>query len=174
MLAVNKEYPIIYDALEQLSSYGIYYAIDVLDIKNGYMSISGALEGQWNMCYWNLKNKNIFIAVYHEGCGPLCYVESFTFYIYENNSLKQQAYSSIIPVSWNDFLAVSPEIAEKKMVEKDIPASLLFELPQLGKNIIAKWGNTGVYTDYKGIAKGTRMTLIWNDGKFTKGEFYWE
>jgi len=51
------------------------------------------------------------------------------------------------------------------MDKDEVIASLLFELPQNGKNLLAKWGNEAskeIYQKYGIIAD--RMNLIWKDG----------
>lgn len=59
------------------------------------------------------------------------------------------------------------------MKEKDILATLLFELPKKGKDIMAKWGNEDKQSVYKTYGIGDRMLLKWNDGKFEKSKIYW-
>ncbi|MCT4615128.1 MAG: hypothetical protein N4A49_09680 [Marinifilaceae bacterium] len=35
-----------------------------LDIRNGYIEITGFFEGEFQMCYWNMKNGHKLIACY--------------------------------------------------------------------------------------------------------------
>ncbi len=146
---------------------------EVLDTKNGYLQIEGCMEGYFAMCYWNLKNGKKMVAVYQEGCGPVCYVEQFDFYEYDGKTFKHLDYASVLPVEYNDFLGSNPEAKIKEMEKKDITATLLFKLPRYGRNIIATWGNFEEQKYYRKYALGDKMKLIWNDGKFKKSRPYW-
>lgn len=160
------------DAYKDLSDNQIHYAFDIIDTENGYLRLIGAFEGHIQMCYWNLKNGNKLISIYFEGCGPVCYIEQFDFYEYNGKDFKPIDWHIIIPEVYNDFIAQNSNIEEMK--QKDILATLLFDLPRTGKNIIAKWGNEDSQETYKKYGLGDRMILIWADGKFKKGEIFWK
>ena len=126
------------------------------------------------MCYWNLKNGNQLIAIYQEGCGPVCYVEQFDFYIYDVKKYTSLNYKNVIPDIRQNFFNGDYNKNLSKMDKDEVIASLLFELPRNGKNILAKWGNEAskeIYQKYGIIAD--RMNLIWKDGQFDKGSLYW-
>lgn len=150
------------------------YFIEILDIKNGYLKLGGAIEGKIEMCYWNLPDKNKLIAVYQEGCGPGCYVERFEFYLYKDSKLTLTNFKKIIPEIFSDFIKADRKTIENQMEKDDIAASLLYELPRSGKNIIAKWGNIEPANKYRKYAKGNRMILQWNNGTFKKGSIFWK
>ncbi|MBK7093967.1 MAG: DUF3256 family protein [Saprospiraceae bacterium] len=153
---------------------GIYYFFEILDLKNGYLKLSGAMEGHIQMCYWNMEDKSKLIAVYQEGCGPGCYVEKFDFYRYKNKVFTPLDFKKIIPDVYNDFIKGDKKTIEQLMEKDDIAASLLFDLPRNGKNITAKWGNLEPDSKYRKYAKGNRMVLQWNNGTFRRGEVFWK
>ncbi len=161
------------DAYKDLSNNQIHYAFDIIDVKNGYLRLIGAFEGHIQMCYWNLKNGNKLISIYFEGCGPVCYIEQFDFYEYNGKNFEPIDWHIIIPEVYNDFF-VDQKSDIEEMKKKDILATLLFDLPRTGKNIIAKWGNEDSQETYKKYGLGDRMILIWDDGKFNKGEIFWK
>jgi len=150
------------------------YAFDVVDVKNGYLRLIGAMEGHIQMCYWKLTNGNKLIAIYVEGCGPVCFVERFDFYEYDGKDYKPISAETIIPDIESLFYGDNMSEKVEEMNNDDIIATLLFELPQKGKNIIAKWGNEESQETYKNYGVGDRMILIWKDGKFSVGDIYWQ
>lgn len=163
------------DAINDLKNNQISYAFSFIDVKNGYLKLVGAFEGHIQICYWNLKNGNKLIAVYQEGCGPVCDVVRFNFFNYNNKKISPVSLKSVIPEIEQDFFKEKYNENTEKMNKDDIVAVLLFDLPKNGKNISAKWGNEDskeTYLKY-GII-GNRMDLIWNDGKFRKGKVYWD
>lgn len=162
------------DAYKDLRDSQNLYAFDIFDKKNGYLRMIGAFEGQVQMCYWNLKNGNKLIAIYIEGCGPVCYIEQFDFYEYDGIKFNPINWKSIIPEIYNDFLGADYKKKLKTLKEQDILATLLFELPRNGKNIIGKWGNEDSQKVYRDFSIGDRMNLKWNDGSFLKGNIYWK
>lgn len=162
------------DAFNDLSNDPIDYTFDILDIKNGYLKLIGAFEGQIQMCYWNLTNGHKLISIYFEGCGPVCYIAQFDFYEYDGKDFKPVDRHSIIPDVYNDFLGIDFKEKIRELKNKDIIATLLFELPRNGKNIIAKWGNEDSQETYKKYAIGDRMGLTWKDGRFEKGKIFWK
>jgi hypothetical protein len=163
----------IKDAYNDLSNNQIDYAFDIIDIKNGYLRLIGAFEGHMQMCFWNLKNGHKLISIYFEACGPVCYIEQFDFYEYNGKDFKPIDWHLIIPDVYDDFF-IDQKSGIKEMKQKDILATLLFDLPRTGKNIVAKWGNEDSQETYKKYGHGDRMILNWDDGKFKKGDIYWK
>lgn len=160
------------DISKDLSTYNIKYAF-VADIKNGYLWLEGAFDGHLEMCYWNISNGNKLIAVYIQGCAPVCSVYLFDFYLYNGKNIQKLNSDDIIPDIYNDFFGKNIEKKQQNMKKKDILATLLFELPKKGKDIMAKWGNEDKQSVYKTYGIGDRMLLKWNDGKFEKSKIYW-
>jgi hypothetical protein len=157
-------------------SYNIPYAFDIVDEKNGFLSITGAFEGKWEMCYWKIGTKKL-IAVYHEACGPACYIEQFEFFFYENALLLPLKIQDIIPEYdklYNEFFNESPDKAKEELEKKDIAFAVLFELPGKGKDLVAVFGTEAELSDYKAFLKGNRRVLRFENGKFIKDKFYWQ
>ena len=162
------------DAIKDLMGDKINYTFSVVDLRNGYLRMIGAFEGHIQMCYWNMKDGKKLVAIYSEGCGPVCYVAQFDFYEYDGVDFKPINWRSIVPEIYLDFFGENSKSKTEELNKEDILATLLFELPRNGKNITAKWGNEDSQETYKKYGIGDRMNLIWNDGNFIKGEIYWE
>lgn len=157
----------------------VHYRFDIVDEANGFLSVTGAMEGKWEMCYWNLPDNKRLIAVYFQGCGPVCYIEEFQFFHFDGNKktftpvdreIIIPGYKSI----YDNFLLKDLTETRAQLKKDDVIATLLFRIPRKGKEIIAMFGNeesAGVYAKY---AKGNRMTLTWDNGTFKKGKIYWE
>jgi len=152
------------------------YRFGIVDTKSGYLNIEGGIEGKWEMCYWNLPNRNQLVAIYQEGCGPACDIELFEFYIYNGKTLVKQDFNKIIPDVEQDFFKQNPEQSKRKLEEEDQNPVLLFQLPRKGSSIIATFtdGVNENKTIDKKYLKGNQMELLWNNGKFKKGKIYWK
>lgn len=153
---------------------GTGYRFGIVDTKNAYLNVQGTFDGKWEMCYWNLSNGQQLVAVYYEGCGPVCAMEVFDFYKYDGKNLTRQDFNKIIPDVENDFFKNNPEKTKKELEQKDIIAVLLYQLPKKGTTIIAKYGNETSEEIDKKYFKANRMELIWTNGKFKKGKMYWQ
>jgi len=164
----------IEDAHKAMRENNIGYAFETVDIRNGFIKLIGEFEGHIQMCYWNMKSGEKLVAIYQEGCGPVCYIEKLDFYKYDGKTFKAVASNKIIPDVYDDFFKGDISLQKKEMKKHDISATLLFDLPRKGLNMIAKWGNTESKEVYGKYAKGNRMSLIWNDGVFKKGNISWE
>lgn len=164
-----------YQAADKTLTKNTNYRLDKVDEKNGFMSVTGNMEGEWEMCYWNLVNKKL-IAVYFQECGPVCHVGEFKFFIFQDNQLYEQDIEKIIPgytSIYKDFFKNYTDQIEKELEEKDVTVTLLFEIPRKGKDIIAVLGNEDSRDSYSELVKGDRMLLKWENGKFTKDKIYW-
>jgi len=147
------------------------YAIEILDVKNGYLRLGGAIEGRLEMCYWKLGDGKSLVAVYQEGCGPLCYVERFDFFVCDGRSYAARNTGDVLPDLSRAFLKKPASRSLKELERRDLPANVLFRLPRRGKNIIAVFG---AKRELAGAAVGNRLTLEWRGGTFAKGAVYWE
>ena len=179
-LSVRKQMISIHKTGKKNSNKEIYFHLDKVDHKNGYMTIYGAMEGYWSMCYWNLKNKEKLVAVLIVGCGPLCNVEQLDFYKYNGSSLTPIKQPLIESVTDSDFFDLNSKELESIYNKYDTPMSLLFSLPQKGKNIIARiyCELDGEGSDFDKILKphqkGDRILLEFQpDGTFKKGVPFW-
>jgi hypothetical protein len=162
------------DAYDVMRKNNISYSFEIVDIKNCFISLIGAFEGKYRMCFWYMKDGTKLVAIYEEAYATIAYVQSFDFYKYDGKTFTALDIKKIIPDVYNDFFNGNSEAQTKEMKQKDITATLLFVLPQNGLNITAKWGNSDSTEVYKKYAKGNRMTLIWDNGVFKKGKIYWE
>ena len=154
----------------------LYVGFDVVDEKNGFLNITGAFEGIWEMCYWNMANNIKLVAVYQQECGPVCAINVFKFYRYENDKLVEEQIHHVIPEYEDiyDAFFIDGDTSKKKLDDQDIIATLLFRLPRKGKDIIAMFGNEESKDTYSKFAKGDAMLLKWDNGKFKKDKIYWK
>jgi hypothetical protein len=154
----------------------LYVGFDVVDEKNGFLNITGAFEGIWEMCYWNMANNIKLVAVYQQECGPVCAINVFKFYRYENDKLVEEQIHNVIPEYEDiyDAFFIDGDTSKKKLDDQDIIATLLFRLPRKGKDIIAMFGNEESKDTYSKFAKGDAMLLKWDNGKFKKDKIYWK
>lgn len=164
----------IEDAFDDINQRGVYYAMSIVDVKNGYLEMVGPFEGDMAMVYWNMTNGNKLVAIKIVTCGPVCVTEQFHFYEYDGLDFIPRSPRDIVPVQYNDFIKGDIAHQTAAMEKNDIVATLLFELPRQGKNIIARWGNERDAGDYKPYAKGNTMILQWNDGKFKMSVPEWK
>jgi hypothetical protein len=154
----------------------VYFFFETVDHRNGFLQVAGAMEGAWEMCYWNLEGGKKLIAVHHLGCGPVCGTNFLGFFLLEGNRLVQQPTEEIIPgylTLYQEFFKAYSAELEDELSEKDIIASFIIQIPRSGKDILVLFGNEGEKEVYAGFAKGDRRRLLWEKGKFTKGEIFW-
>jgi hypothetical protein len=122
------------------STQDVHYRFNIADEKNGFLPVTGAFEGHWEMSYWNLPDSKKLVAVYQEGCGPLCALEIFKFFYYENGKIQSADIQSVIPgykTIYEDFFIQDPKASKLKLEDQDIITTLLFQLPRKGKTITA-------------------------------------
>jgi hypothetical protein len=152
-----------------------FYSIDVLDKKNGYLEMSGAFGGRFQLCFWNMKNGTKLIGTYLESCGPMCIISQFDFYVHNGKTYKLLNWADVMPEEVvSNFFKENYDENFQRLIENDILPMLSYELPRKGLNIVVKFGDgepREILEEYAFI--GNRMELIWNDGKFTKGKVYW-
>lgn len=153
----------------------LYYVIDTIDHKNGYMSVSGGMECHWEMCYWNISKEKKLVAVNILCCGPQCYTELLAFYHYDGQTLTPLSTSDIIPDVWPDFFKGDVIETENKFAgDEGTMSALLFNLPQEGTSIKAfftLWETEIIQHEY---FNGNAMMLQWNSGTFKKDKLFWD
>jgi len=150
------------------------YQLPILDTKNGYLRMTGAFEGHWEMCYWNKSKETKLISVYEQACGPGCEVVTFSFYERTGNKLTALQRNSIIPVKEEDFLTGDKNKSKDFLKKADFDSNILFVLPQKGLNIIATYGGDATSAEFGKYVLGNRMELHWKNGVFSKGKVYWQ
>ncbi len=119
------------------SKKGLDYIFKIVDRKNGYLTIEGAFEGSWSMCYWNLDNGTKLVAVLMVGCGPMC-SSRLEFFKYNGTSLEPYIQPAIENIDESSFFSINKKNLYQLESKYDLPSELLFKLPRKGKNITAK------------------------------------
>jgi hypothetical protein len=151
-----------------------FYRLEILDTRNGYLKLIGAMEGHLEMCVWKLKDSGSLIAVYQEGCGPRCTVERFDFFRHDGSTYVALSRGHVLPEIRNDFLRQPVGSVFREMEKRDIGWTVLYSLPRRGKNIIAKLLIAGGDRAPARFAGGNRMELVWKDGISGKGPVSWK
>ncbi len=155
------------------------YWFDTVDVKNGYLRVSGAFEGTWEMCYWKKNNGTKMIGVSEISCGPIC-DSRVSFYDYAQGKLIPLDLATILPqVDYNDYYDI-PKIksnntpADFEKLKNEYSVAWTFRMPQKGLNIVVKFEPTDDIntSKYKIFYKNNpeKLELIWNNGSFTKGQ----
>lgn len=143
-----------------------YYGFGVFDPQNGYLSITGAFEGGWEMCYWVTKAGGTLVAVSSYACGPVCYQEQYRFFEQRGTTLTEVE-PPHEPITFEDLFdtaQLSPELAKEL---RDHEPNHLFSLPQRGTAI-----GVGIQTEVMdfdlpdGVLR--KLRLAWADGRFVK------
>lgn len=144
------------------------------DIENQYLYFADGNGTDYEFLCWDISNGDKLIAVYSYEFVYFRLDYDFYFYRYDGKKFHKQSIDDIIPDVYGDFFKGDFSKTAEQMEKDGVRAGYLYELPQKGKNIIAKWGFEHSQEEYKKYAKGDRMELIWNDGIFKKGKIYWE
>lgn len=161
------------DAYKVMNETKTKYAFESVNKAKTYLKLIGSFEGQFQMSCWDLPNGNHLLAIYRESCGPICFVKSFVFYEFDGLEFRYLPIESIITIEENDFLKEDNTKALAAIENQDLIATLLFQLPEKGKDILVKWGNEASNEFYKDYATGNRMRLLWKNGKFNKSKIFW-
>ena len=160
---------------------GYNYYFEIVDPVNGYLSIQGIFEGSWEMCYWNLNNKEKFVATAFTGCGPLCSTDNLDFYKVNNNKILKVEQPELMNLGQDDFFKLEKHEMDSIYKKYDIPMGLIISLPRMGKNISAyiysefKEPESDYYQYLKPLQKGNIIEFTFNrdDGSFVMGNPYW-
>ncbi len=139
------------------------------DVANGYLSFklnaSQPIDEETarQIVYWNLEDGRKLVALATRVCAFVCEGSAIEFfYADESNALTPVAYSEIIPDLGMKSWAKNPE---DEMVCDYF--TVLYNLPQQGKNIEVQVESECSCCEMK----GNSVTLEWNNGTFTFGEF---
>lgn len=143
-----------------------YYGFGVFDPQNGYLSITGAFEGGWEMCYWVTGSGVRLVAVSSYSCGPVCYQEQYRFFEQRGTTLTEVE-PPHDPVTFEDLFdtaQLSPDLAKEL---RDQEPNHLFGLPQQGTIIEVRVDLLSIETELpEGALRNLR--LEWADGRFVK------
>ena len=156
------------------------YSFDVVDIKNGYLRVSGAFEGIWEICYWNKSEGKKLVGISDISCGPVC-GSRITFYDHFEGELVALSNDSVLPpISHHDYYDI-PKIQENNSLEdfdklkKEFRVAWTYRLPQAGLNMIVEFDQIDEIDSrkYKMFYKGNtdKLELHWSNGHFTKGGY---
>ena len=111
--------------------------IDVCDVKNGYLSLTGMQFG-WEMCYWNLKDGHKLVAV-NNGTESGSEIKTF---FYQNGKLAEdhnyklggnQNYKLFDFIDVSQLSSDTRKFAEKQFAKGDY--LIYYQLPQSGTSL---------------------------------------
>lgn len=148
--------------------------IDVCDVKNGYLSLTGMQTG-WEMCYWNLKDGRKLVAINNlTESGS----EIRTFF-YQNGSLTEDPNYQLggnQNYTLTDFIDVSILSSNiKKMAEKHFAKGdyiRYYQLPQSGTSLKVRIDDRQLmdYDEAYEIPDGAtkEVTLKWKNEKWER------
>lgn len=148
------------EALNGKSEFQWYY--QTLDIKGGFASVTGAVEGWKEFVLWRMADGNDLVGEMSVGCGPACDYD-FTFYTGKGAEIQACDLKSIFPM--DAIIAhqkkMVPEIIAEYPVEYPEDSQLVFNFPRKG---------TGMRVDVVVGADEVRMPILqlaWNKSTFT-------
>lgn len=148
--------------------------IDVCDVKNGYLSLTGMQFG-WEMCYWNLKDSRKLVAINN---GTESGSEIRTFF-YQNGKLTEdpnyrlggnQNYKLTDFINVSQLSADTRKFAEKQFAKGDY--IVYYQLPQKGTSLKLNI-DTYQFLDYDEAREIPyeaikEVTLKWNNEKWER------
>lgn len=148
--------------------------IDVCDVKNGYLSLTGMQFG-WEMCYWNLKDGRKLVAINN---GTESGSEIRTFF-YQNGKLTEdpnyqlggnQIYTLTDFVDVSQLTSSTRKFAEKQFAKGDY--IVYYQLPQKGTSLKLNI-DTYQLMDYDEAHEihyeaTKEVTLKWNNEKWER------
>ena len=148
--------------------------IDVCDVKNGFLSLTGMQYG-WEMCYWNMKDGSKLVAV-NSGTEAGSKIRTF---FYQNGKLTEDHNYRLggnQTYKLTDFIDVSQlSLDSRKFAEKQFTKGsyiLYYRLPQNGTSLKVSL-DTDQLMDfnekYEIAYKATKeITLKWKNEKWEK------
>lgn len=153
------------EALNGKSEFQWYY--QTLDIKGGFASITGAVEGWKEFVLWRMADGNDLVGEMSVGCGPACDY-SFTFYTGKGAQIQVCDPKSIFPMEAIELhqKRMVPKIITKYPVEYPEDSQLVFNFPRKG---------TGMRVDVVVGADEVRVPILqlaWDKSTFTISELF--
>jgi hypothetical protein len=143
--------------------------------QNGYLVFTGAYEGSTKMTFWNLSTGDKLVAIVSGSCGPAC-TNHISFLLLSKGKYKELQQDEILPkLSFSDFMDVTKMKEDNVDIEKETVTfneyPLLYGLPSKGKNmrVQSQYQELAMQDNLKKYSLGSRMELLWQDGKFAKG-----
>ena len=151
---------------------GCYNNIEVFDKGGGYIRYSCYGDGGYTVVeitYWNLSDKTRMVAVNNITGGMCCEESKIDFLKFEQgkwNNITKKVFPNIKLTEYIDK-------KDLNMEDYELDAPLLIQLPQKGKNIIAKIGGVIGDEGYNGnfeLIRYHQIILKFESDKFVIGE----
>lgn len=148
--------------------------IGVRDIRNGYMNLTGTIEGVWEMCFWNTADKGKLVAVNVRSCGPVCGTRLF-FYRLDADGVLQpdpEVWSALErQLEPGDFYQKGRLGPRELEALKNLAKTAVYDLPRLGRDIVARRDENA--PPEKGVPEmlmrsDPRVVFVWDGMSFTK------
>lgn len=148
--------------------------VGVKDIRNGYMNLTGAFNGVWEMCFWNTMDGGKLVAVNVRICGPACTTHLFFYRMGDDGGLvSDPAMRSALErqLGPEDFYQTE-RMGPRELAAIGNPAQhIIYELPRLGRNIVIRRDENA--SPGNGIPETLLRPLrdvlfIWDGTDFTK------
>ena len=143
-------------------SNGVNWFYQTLDVKGGYASITGAVEGWKEYVIWRMKDGNDLVGELSVGCGPACTYD-YSFYKGVGSQVETIETSEVIPV--DELMEYANELQPKAIKEYPLDyeedMQLVYVFPQKG---------TGMQVDLVLGADELRIKLAnlsWDKEKFS-------
>lgn len=136
-----------------------YY--EILDLKNGYASINGAYEGNYQFAIWRMFNGNDLVGKTSSACGPVCnYKVSFYEITPQGDVEVTETIMPMAEIEKQRQKLESRAKAEGKM-DEEFDTQLKFILPQKGTSMDVYLSMNGNELEFPIV------TLSWDKLKFT-------
>jgi len=126
---------------ERVGEYG-GMALGETDIPNGYINLSGAWEGIWEM-FARKEGDGWRFALNQQFCGPVCYTHMADTYTYQDGTITLQGYANLAGYQdvWVELFIDFDQLNEQQKEQANSIwqemgyDSVLFRLPRDGKTI---------------------------------------
>jgi hypothetical protein len=137
------------------------HSYNILDVENGYASITGAYEGSFEFAVWRMANGNDLVGKTSSECGPGC---NYKFSLYEiTKDGDIDVTEALIPM---DAIEKQRQKLESKAkaegrMEEEFGSQLKFILPQKGTSMDVYLSMNSNELEFPIV------TLSWDKSKFT-------
>lgn len=140
---------------------------DTLDIKGGFASTRGAVEGWQEFALWRMSDGNDLVIAMLVGCGPACDY-TYQFYVGKGRNIKAYSETQLVPLTEIEEhkKGIIPKIIEAYPVDYPEDDQLVYNLPQKG---------TGMRVDVVVGADEIRVPILflkWDGNSFSIHEKY--
>jgi hypothetical protein len=164
-----------------VNNYGGTSRLLTIDKQNIFLEIQLSDQGFMQAKKWDMKDSSSLYALSYWVCSPACDgTISFFKSDYAPTPLTKKDFPEIKIQDFINLDAVSADKLTIADIENKFDIFFIrFEFEENGNNIIVindnkQYMNKADYEKLKPYLKGDRLTLRWNNGKFVKGEPYFE